>query len=68
MYLRDIVAGKKKVIAKIKLILVEHEYPNRKSEMMKKYFILKLLMASDWLKDVANTTLMKISEMCSKRK
>ena len=52
----------------MKSMSVKNDYPNTKCETTKKCFFPKLLMDSDWSKDAVDATLLKTSEMRSKRK
>ena len=48
----------------LKKKLIENEYPDKETNAeKKKYFVPKLLTASDWCKDVLTETLDKIKEM-----
>ena len=68
LHLRGFIVGKKELITKMKSMLVENDHPNTKCETKKKCLFPKLLTASDCSKDVVGITLLKTSEMRSKRK
>ena len=68
LHLRGIIVSKNELITKMKSMLVVNNHPNAKCETTKKYFFPTLLMASDGSKDVVDATLLKTSDLRSKRK
>ena len=67
LYLCGVNADKKEKIIRMKMMLVKDEYPNPKNDVEKKFFFPMLLTADDWSKDRLDETLIKISDIRSKR-
>ena len=62
--IRRIDIDKKEKIIVLKKLLVENKYPNPTTHPNdKKYFLPKLLIAINWIKDNLDNTLLKIVEV-----